>query len=787
MTSIETTVTQPSIPSAYDPARFAANDFDRDFFKKHLDRFVPPDAFDAHAHWYDLRIFAPDALPEAFDGGSWVGHQRYHSALSGWMDSKCPRAGLFFPMPARGLDVAAANTQILEEATRQPDSRILLMITPQSDPGTVEQQLRDRAVAGFKVYHLFATRADTANAAPEEFVPEWAWELAHQNGLCIMLHLVMQRSLAESRNHQYIRRKCIQYPNARLILAHAGRGFCGRHTVEGIDHLRGLANVYFDTSAACEPEAMQAILAAFGTHRLMFGTDFPLSESHARAVNLGDGFYWLYEHDLNLPANRCTLTGIESLIALKQACRALHLTDTDVERIFRLNALELLGIRTPPSPERGAGQRLYSEAKNLIPGGVQLASKRPEQYAPDKWPSYFSEARGCEVFDLDGRRYLDFATNGIGSCLLGYAHPAVTAAVLRRVQLGSMSTLNSPEEVVLARMLLDLHPWAQKVRLARTGGEALAIAVRIARAATRRDVVAFCGYHGWSDWYLAANLGDADALNGHLLPGLNPAGVPKALRNTVMPFTYNKIDELRGIARAHGGQLAAVIMEPLRSTMPEGQFLQNVRQICDETGASLIFDEVTTGFRLHRGGVHLTLGVMPDVAVFAKALGNGHPIAAIIGKASPMDAAVESFISSTYWTEGVGPTAAVATLAEMQRVDIPGHVGRIGTLVREVLASAAASARVPLLLSGPPAQTYLSFGHPQADALMTLFTSRMLDRGFLCGGAFYPTLAHDDDGVQLFANAAQSVLAEVSQAVRAGDVLERIGGKIRHSGFRRLN
>jgi glutamate-1-semialdehyde 2,1-aminomutase len=787
MISTETPVGRHPIPQVYDPARFAANDFDREFFKKHLDSFVPPDSFDAHAHWYDLRIFAKDAPAEAFDGGSWVGYSRYRRSLGDWMAAKSPRAGLFFPMPARGLDIPAANALILDEAAKHPDSRVLLMLSPNSDPATVEQEIKNRAVAGFKVYHLFAARPDTQNAGPEEFIPEWAWELADQHGLCIMLHLVMQRSLAELRNQDYIRRKCIQYPNARLILAHAGRGFCGRHAVEGIDSLRGLANVYFDTSVACEPEAMQAILAAFGTQRLMFGTDFPLSESHARAVNLGDGFHWLYEQDLHLLGNQCTLTGIESLLALKQACRTHHLTDTDVERIFRSNAVELLGIRALPAPEVGAGQKLYSEARNLIPGGVQLASKRPELYAPGKWPSYFSEARGYEVFDLDGRRYFDFATNGIGTCLLGYAHPAVTAAVLRRVQLGSMSTLNSPEEVALSRMLVELHPWAERVRLARTGGEALAVAVRIARAATRRDVIGFCGYHGWSDWYLAANLGDSDALNGHLLPGLNPAGVPRALRDTILPFSYNKIDELKKIVNARGGQLAAVIMEPLRSAMPEGQFLHDVRQLCDDSGAALIFDEVTTGFRLHHGGIHLSLGVTPDVAVFAKALGNGHPIAAIIGKAAQMDAAIDSFISSSYWTEGVGPTAAVATLQQMQRVDVPAHVRRIGVAVREVLGGLAGTLQVPLVLTGLPAQTYISFDHPQADALMTLFTSLMLDRGYLCGAAFYPTLAHDDVAVQHFAAAAQSAFGELSQAVRAGDVVERIGGRIRHSGFRRLN
>jgi glutamate-1-semialdehyde 2,1-aminomutase len=546
--------------------------------------------------------------------------------------------------------------------------------------------------------------------------------------------------------------------------------------------------VYFDNSVACESEAVEAILRVFGTTRLMFGSDFPLSEARGRAVDLGDGFHWLYEKDLPSAAlNQVTLCGIESLLALKQACRSLNLTDSDVERIFSTNARVLLGLRALPPATSGAGQALYLHAKTLIPGGTQLVSKRPEQYAPDKWPAYFSEARGCEVVDLDGRHFLDFATSGIGTCLLGYANPAVTSAVLRRVQLGSMCTLNSPEEVELAELLLGMHPWAHKIRLGRSGGEALAIAVRIARAGTGKDVVAFCGYHGWSDWYLAANLGDNNALNGHLLPGLSPTGVPGHLRGSALPFNYNKIDELRVIVRQHGANLAAVVMEPTRAVLPDPGFLEDVRQICDDAHIPLIFDEVTAGFRQARGGVHLKLGVLPDIAVFAKALGNGHPIAAIIGTAAAMDAAQDSFISSTYWTEGVGAAAAVATLKEMKRIDVPAHVGRIGTLVRNGLADRAKAHGVPLKFTGHPGQMYLGFENEHADGLMTLYIVRMLERGFLVGGAFYPTLAHNDNNVAEFLKASTEVLPELSEATRAGDASERVGGNVKHSGFRRLN
>jgi glutamate-1-semialdehyde 2,1-aminomutase len=432
------------------------------------------------------------------------------------------------------------------------------------------------------------------------------------------------------------------------------------------------------------------------------------------------------------------------------------------------------------------GQHFYRDAKRLIPAGTQLLSKRPELFAPGQWPPYFTEAHGCEVIDLDGRRYLDFSHNGVGACLLGYAHPAVTAAVVRRVTRGVACTLNAPEEVELARKLLELHPWAEQVRFARGGGEALAIAVRIVRATTRRDVIAFCGYHGWCDWYLAANLHADDALDGHLLTGLSPLGVPRGLQGTVLPFAYNQLDELRRIVCDHGPRLAAVVMEPTRNIQPNPGFLEGVRSFCDECGARLVFDEVTTGFRLRRGGVHLAYGINPDLAVFAKALGNGHPIAAIIGKAATMEAAQSSFISSTGWTEAVGPVAALAALRVMEEIDVPAHAARIGEQVRSGLQMLAQRCGLPLKLSGYPALSTLGFDHAENGALLTLFTIRMLEHSFLAGGAFYPTLAHEERHVELYLRAAESVFVELAEALRRGDVTARIGGPVKQSGFARL-
>jgi glutamate-1-semialdehyde 2,1-aminomutase len=771
---------------------------DRELFDHELRSWMPPGAYDVHAHLYDLRMLVPQSDDRSFEGPAQVGFATYQQHQRAWMGDRAPAEGLFFPFPARGLNTEAANAYLHAELGRQPASRGLMIITPRDDPARVESLVAAEGWRGFKVYHLFADRTDTFHAEAGEYIPEWAWELAHARGLVIMLHIVLNRALADERNQAYIVDRCLRHHGARLVLAHAGRGFCAAHTVRGIEALRGLPNVWFDTSAVCEPAAFEAIVRVFGATRLMYGSDFPVSEVRGKALSLGDGFWWLYGHEQNWsgwPLGKPAKVGLESLLALKQACRATCLSDGDVERIFSGNARQLVAepdaspARWPAAAGRGAAGRgvaLYREARGLIPGGTQLLSKRPEMFAPEQWPAYYSQAIGCEIIDLDGRRYFDFTHNGVGACLLGYAHPRVTAAVVRRVLLGSMCSLNSADEVQLARVLLAMHPWAQQARFARGGGEALAIAARIARAATGRDLVALCGYHGWSDWYLAANLHANGALDGHLLPGLSPAGVPRGLRGTALPFAYNELEQLERIVNAHPDRLAAVIMEPTRNTPPASGFLEGVREVCNRCRAKLIFDEVTTGFRLRRGGAHLDYGVEPDAAVFAKALGNGHPIAAVIGKRDTMEAAQETFISSTYWTEGVGAVAALATLEVHQEIDVPGHARQIGELFRQGCAQLAARHGLPLLLWGYPALTTLAFAHPGNAALVTLLTVRMLDRGFLVSNGFYPTLAHQPWHVEAFLAAADEVFHELAESIEHDDAADRIGGPVKHGGFARL-
>ncbi|MFH1246880.1 MAG: aminotransferase class III-fold pyridoxal phosphate-dependent enzyme, partial [Candidatus Micrarchaeota archaeon] len=320
---------------------------------------------------------------------------------------------------------------------------------------------------------------------------------------------------------------------------------------------------------------------------------------------------------------------------------------------------------------------LWNKAKKIIPGGSQLLSKRAEMFLPDYWPAYYSKAKGIEIWDLDGNKYKDMCIMGVGSCILGYSDADVNKAVKNRIDNANMATLNCPEEVELAEKLLSLNQWAGMVRYARTGGESMSIAIRIARAYSKKDKIAFCGYHGWPDWYLATNIKNPEGLNDHLLKGLEPAGVPKALSGTAIPFHYNNIAELEKIVEKNK-DIGVIVMEPIRSQKPEKDFLQKVRKIADKIGAVLIFDEITSAWRMTNGGVYKNFNVNPDIVVFAKAMSNGFPMAAVVGKTEVMDAAQQSFISSTYWTEGIGPTAALATIRKLGEKNVPKHIVSIG-------------------------------------------------------------------------------------------------------------
>ena len=432
------------------------------------------------------------------------------------------------------------------------------------------------------------------------------------------------------------------------------------------------------------------------------------------------------------------------------------------------------------------GQDLYKKAKTLIPGGTMLLSKRPEMFLPDNWPSYFSKAKGCKIWDLDNNELLDMSIMGIGTNTLGYGHVEVDNAVLETVKKGNMSTLSCPEEVYLAEKLVEMNPWADMVRFARSGGEANSIAIRIARAASGKDKVAICGYHGWHDWYLSANHNAGDTLSGHLLPGLNPLGVPKTLKDTVLPFHYNNFDELLNLVEKH--EIGVIKMEVIRNFGPEDNFLQKVRDLATQKNIVLVFDECTSGFRETFGGIFKKYGVEPDMAMFGKTIGNGYALTAVVGKKSVMEAAQTSFISSTFWTERIGPTAALATLKVMEDIKSWEIITSIGKKIQEGWKSLALNNGLEIDVAGIPALSTYSFKYEHALAYKTLVTQEMLKKNILASTNFYASIAHKDEFIDRYFDELDKVFSTIkkceNQELKIENLLE---GPICHSGFKRLN
>jgi glutamate-1-semialdehyde 2,1-aminomutase len=433
----------------------------------------------------------------------------------------------------------------------------------------------------------------------------------------------------------------------------------------------------------------------------------------------------------------------------------------------------------------GTGQKLWDRAKRVIPGGCMLLSKRPEMHLPEKWPTYFSKTKGCRVTDLDGNEYVDMSIMGIGTNTLGYNHPEVDDAVRRVVDAGNMSTLNCPEEVFLAEKLIELHPWADMTRFARSGGEANAIAIRLARAAIDKDKVAICGYHGWHDWYLSANLGDDKNLDGHLLPGLDPKGVPKNLRGTVHPFSYNNIDELAALV--NNEDIGVIKMEVSRDRPPEDDFLIKVRKIATDHGIVLVFDECTSGFRQSFGGLHKIYNIEPDIAVFGKALGNGYAITAVIGKRDIMEAAQSTFISSTFWTERIGPAAGLKTLEVMEREKSWEKITQTGLTIGKRWQALAQKYEVPVEIYGLPALIGFRFLLPDMLKYKTLITQEMLKKGFLAETRVYVCTEHTPSIVDQYFEALSPIFALIKECETGRSIDALLEGPICHTGFKRLN
>ena len=431
------------------------------------------------------------------------------------------------------------------------------------------------------------------------------------------------------------------------------------------------------------------------------------------------------------------------------------------------------------------GQKLWDKAKKVIPGGSMLLSKRAEMHLPNQWPSYFSKAKGCRVWDLDGREYIDMYLMGVGTNTLGYAHPEIDNAVIKAIKDSNMSTLNCPEEVLMAEKLLSVHSWSKKARFARSGGEACSIAIRIARAYSGKDNIAFCGYHGWQDWYLSANLSHNNNLSEHLLPGLSIKGVPKNLKKTAFPFRYNDFKELEKIVNKE--DIGIICMEVVRNEEPKDDFLIRVGELAKNKGIVLIFDECTSGFRQNFGGIHQDYKVEPDMAIFGKAIGNGYALTAVVGKEGIMDEANNTFISSTFWSEKIGFVAGLKTLEIMEKESSWKKIPRLGRKIKEDWEKLAKKHDLSIDLFGIDSLPSFGFRSENNQAYKTLITQEMLKQGYLAGTSVYVSTEHSEEIVNSYFNKLDPVFEQIRKCEDGLDVMNLLEGPIAHKTFERLN
>ena len=432
------------------------------------------------------------------------------------------------------------------------------------------------------------------------------------------------------------------------------------------------------------------------------------------------------------------------------------------------------------------GNDLHALAIELIPGGNSLLSKRREMFAPDQWPAYFERAKGIEVIDLDGNKYRDFSHFSVGTNTLGYGNKAVNDAVYKCIKKGNLSTLNAPEEVYLAEKLVKMHPWSSMAKFARSGGEINSMAVRIARSYTGKSKIAFCGYHGWHDWYLSANIDDKKNLDSQLMAGLSPVGVPKELANTAIPFQEGDLNRLEEILT--GGDVAAIKMEVMRSEAPSNKYLSKIRKLADKFDALLIFDECTSGFRETFGGLHLKYNIDPDLAVLGKTLGNGYAITTVLGTQKVMSASQNSFISSTFFTERIGYVAALATLNEMEKLKSWKIISHKGVAFKKNLLRISKKYKLELDISGMNALVSYNFKKIDALAAKTFISQEMLKEGFLAGNLFYPSIAHSNEDMKDFFISMEKVFKKLSQIIQNKEnISNHLNGPSCHATFQRLN
>ena len=411
-------------------------------------------------------------------------------------------------------------------------------------------------------------------------------------------------------------------------------------------------------------------------------------------------------------------------------------------------------------------EELWENALRLMPRGTQTMSKCPDQFVDGVYPKFVDRAEGAYIYDIEGRKYLDYMC-GLGPIILGYNHESTNRAIRAQLAKGIIFTLPTLLEQKLAQLMVDVIPCAEQVRFAKNGTDADLAAVRIARSYTGKEHIAKCGYHGWGDWHAVT---------------MRDYGVPSSMRDIVHDFEYNNLQSLEDVLKAH--DVAAVIMEAQALTAPDPGFLEGVRSLCDQYEAILVFDEVVTGFRWDLGGAQKYYGVTPDLACFGKAMANGMPISAICGKAEYMKELDHAFFSMTFGGECLSLAAAISTINELRKKDY-AHIWKMGQLFKEGIDKAAKSAGLEINLAGSAPRHNLTFSSDYADptGMKDLFYQEMVKKDILFTNVLYKSFAHTEEDIQKTSAAAEAAFEKVRNNIdNIDNVLE---GKRSVSIFRK--
>ena len=408
---------------------------------------------------------------------------------------------------------------------------------------------------------------------------------------------------------------------------------------------------------------------------------------------------------------------------------------------------------------------LLARARKVIPLGSQTFSKSYQQFPAGAAPLFLTEGRGARVWDVDGNEYVDLIA-GLLPVLLGYRDPDVDAAIRNQLDRGITFSLATELEVELAERLVEIVPCAEMVRFGKNGSDATTGCVRVARAATGRDRIILCGYHGWHDWYVAKTVRNK--------------GVPKVEAGLSDRVPYNDLDAVRKVFKQYPGEVAALIMEPAGAVEPAPDYLAELKELVHANGAVLIFDEIVTGFRFAAGGAQEYFGVTPDLAAFGKAMGNGMPIAAVVGKAALMNEMEEIFFSSTFGGEALSLAAAIATVDKIKREPVVQKLWQSGKALADgaKLLIAKHGLQGVIGLQGLAPWTLLAFSDaPSArkEAIKTLFIREMLARGVLMAASHNVSYAISETDIAAVLRAYEGAMDVVAEQLKGGKLEQNLG------------